>query len=296
LLANTQKFRVVYAKFFCFKIFTDGNKTKFSFASPLLDEQTQVVPKNGGNMHARAIPYVLGGLIFSGIFFLIVFTSALVCTLLKTTNFFLWGLTVYTAYLFFLNLLPLEYPSGKTDALVYKGIKKGEDTERVMLAAMEIQGQVYAGKTFTEIDEPLYFNLPQLPEDEPLYAVILDLRYRYYLEKGELGRASDCLDRLASAQEYLPANELEKLAAELVYMHSLFANVKAAEENAKVCQAYLKSETATAKRVLAAWSAFNGKTEAVTILKEQAENLLDKELFKGIARWEKILLDRIQTV
>jgi hypothetical protein len=203
---------------------------------------------------------------------------------------------VYTAYLFFLNLLPLEYPSGKTDALVYKGIKKGEDTERVMLAAMEIQGQVYAGKTFTEIDEPLYFNLPQLPEDEPLYAVILDLRYRYYLEKGELGRASDCLDRLASAQEYLPANELEKLAAELVYMHSLFANVKAAEENAKVCQAYLKSETATAKRVLAAWSAFNGKTEAVTILKEQAENLLDKELFKGIARWEKILLDRIQTV
>ena len=66
-------------------------------------------------------------------------------------------------YIFFLNIAPLEYASGKTDALVYRGIQRGEAAEKVMLSAMEIQGQLYEGKTFSQIDESLYFDLPQLP-------------------------------------------------------------------------------------------------------------------------------------
>lgn len=65
---------------------------------------------------------------------------------------------------------------------------------------MEIHGKLAEGKSFSEIDEKFYFDLPQLPEDEPMYAIILDLRYRYYLERGETERAADCLNRLASAQ------------------------------------------------------------------------------------------------
>ena len=95
----------------------------------------------------------------------------------------LWGMVPYAAYLFLLNLPPVEYASGKTDTLVYLGLKKGYDGEKNMLSAMEIQGQLYEGKSFAEIDETLYFDNPQLCEDEPLFAVMLDLKYRYFLEK-----------------------------------------------------------------------------------------------------------------
>ena len=95
-------------------------------------------------------------------------------------NYILWGILPYTGYLFLLNVLPLEYPNGKTDIGVYVGIKKGEAAEKNMLSAMEIQGQLAEGKSFSEIDEMLYMDVPQLCEDEPMFAVMLDLRYRYY--------------------------------------------------------------------------------------------------------------------
>ena len=86
--------------------------------------------------------------------------------------------------------------------LVYQGIKAGRDAERCMISVMEIQGQLYEGKSFSEIDEKYYFELPQLCEDEPLYSAILDLRYRFYLEKGLFEKAADCLNRLALNQDY----------------------------------------------------------------------------------------------
>ena len=285
--------RVVYTKFFCFRYVHTGEGKNFSLTSPFSADETQAVPKVGGNMRKRATGYTLGGLVFSGAFFLLIITGAVLCTALGGKPFALWGLLPYAGYSFLLNAVPLEYPLGKTDMLVYLGIKNAWNAERTMLSAMEIQGRLYAGETFTQIEKTYYFDLPQLPEDEPLYAVILDLRYRWYLEKGELGRAADCLERLAGAQEYLSEGEVEKLAGELVYIHALFAHLEEAEANAKLCADYLKSETVTAKRILAAWSKLNGDGEAVAILKAQGERLLKKELFKGVAKWEEILLSRI---
>ena len=215
LFASVCGMELEYVKFFCFKLVRRGGKLRFSFASPFAPDETQAVPKTGGNMRRRAAWYTLGGLIFSGAFLTCILTAAIICSAFEATKFVLWGIVPYAAYLFFLNLAPLEYPSGKTDALVYRGIQKGYDAEKNMLAAMEIQGNLYAGKSYTEIDESLYFNQPQLCEDQPLFAVMLDLRYRYYLEKGEYDNAADCLNRLANAQAYLSQEEVEKLAAEL---------------------------------------------------------------------------------
>ena len=125
-------------------------------------------------MQKRAAKYTLGGLVLSGIVLSILVVAAVLCSCVWTTQFILWGAVPYTAYLFMLNVLPLEYASGKTDVLVYVGIKNHAPAEKNMLAAMEIQGNLYTGKSFSEIDENLYYDLPQLCEDEPLYAVILD--------------------------------------------------------------------------------------------------------------------------
>ena len=294
LTAN--KMECVYIKCFCFKQYIKNGKKRFGFASPFKADETQAIPKTGGNMKKRASAYTVGGLVFSGILLIILVGAALACTLLNVTKYTLWGAVPYSAYILILNVAPLEYASGKTDALVYRGIQKGEPAEKVMLSAMEIQGQLYEGKSFAEIDENLYFDVPQLCEDEPLYAVILDLRYRYYLEKNDLKKAADCLNRLVQAQAYLTDIEVEKIAAELTYMHSLNGDLERAEESGKICRGFLKEDTATAKRILAAYSAAFGKTEAVVPLLAQANEILKKERILGVKRFEEILISRIQSV
>ena len=122
---------------------------------------------------------------------------------------------------------------------------------------------------------------------------MLDLRYRYYLEKGDMENAADCLNRLAFNEEYLPQTTVEGVAAELVYLHSLNGDFVSAERNAIVCQEYLKGDSVTAKRVLAAYSKACGRAEAVEVLLGQAKELLPKERIVGVRKFEEILLSRI---
>ncbi|MBQ8685411.1 MAG: hypothetical protein IJ514_04495 [Clostridia bacterium] len=293
--AEATAMRIVFAKFFCFKIYEKQGKLRLAFASPFAADQTQAIPNKGGDMKKRAAIYTLGGLIFGGAFLAVILAAAIVCTALGATSFYLWGVVPYAAYLFLLNVLPVEYASGKTDALVYRGIKKGYDAEKTMLAAMEIQGRLAEGYGFSELEESLYYDAPQLCEEEPLFAVMLDLRYRYHLEKGELERAADALNRLAFVEPYLTDAEVEKIAAELVYMHSINGDLQSAEENGAACKEYLKGESATAKRVLAAFSAAFGKKEEAKVLVDQARNALEKERIAGVKKFESVLLSRIKT-
>ena len=285
-----------YIKCFCIKQYFKDGKKRIGFASPFKADQTQAVPKTGGNMKKRASAYALGGLIFSTIFLALPIGAALTCTLLQVKIFALWGAVPYAAYIFLLNVAPFEYASGKTDMLIYCGLKKEMPAEKVMLSVMEIQGQLFEGKSFAEIDEDLYFNIPQLCEDEPLFAIVLDLRYRYYLEKNNLKSAADCLNRLVQAQAYLSDIDVAKIAAELTYMHALNGDLERAEESGKLCREFLKENTATAKRILAAYSSAFGKQEAVASLIEQAKAVLDREQMLGVRRFEEILLSRIQSV
>ncbi len=279
--------RCVYWKAFCGKCYRKGGKLRFSFASPFVAEQTQMLPTRGGNMQKRASRYVLGGLLFSA-----VFLGVAVAAALWTGSYAAWGLLPYAGYLFLLNAAPVAYASGKTDVLAYRGIRKGEPAERCMLAAMEIQGELSEGKRFSEIDEALYFDLPTICEDEPLFAVLCDLRYRYFLDKGETARAEEWLNRLAEIEEYLSPDEVEKIAAEFVYAYTLRGDRESANAYGKGCEAYLKSPTLSAKRILAAYSAAFGNAAVVEPLKAQAEALMDGEPL-GVQKLEKSLLERI---
>ena len=271
---SINKMECVYIKCFCFAQYIKDGKKRIKFASPFAPDQTQAMPKCGGNMKKRASAYTFGGLIFSAVLLVVLVGAGVTLALLGKFSFALWGAVPYAAYIFFLNVAPFEYPSGPTDASVYRSIKKEDDTATVMLAAMEIQGQIYAGKSFGEVDENLYFNVPQLCEDDKLFAVILELRYRYYIEKANFEKAADCLNRLVQVQEYLTIEEIEKVAAELTYMHALNGDYERAEESGKLCQNYLKENNPTAKRILAAYSAAFGKTDAARILIAQAQELM----------------------
>ena len=75
--ANVYGMRLVYTKFFCIKISVKEGKNHLGFISPFAPDCTQVIPKSGGNMDKRACGYTLGGLVFSGLFFIAIFLKVL---------------------------------------------------------------------------------------------------------------------------------------------------------------------------------------------------------------------------
>ena len=99
--------------------------------------------------------------------------------------------------------------------------------------------------------------------------------------------------RLAQAQPYLSERETLSLAAELTYMHVINGDFERANECAKLCDDYLREDTVTAKRILAAYSAAAGKIEETQALLAQAETLLPNIYIAGQAAFEKVLLERI---
>ncbi len=287
--AKTADMECVYWKAFCFQVLYKKGKMRLRFASPFAPEQTQVLPKSSGNMQKRGARYALGGLYFGGGFFLVAALLAII-----TGNFILWGVLPYAGYLFLLNVAPVEYASGKTDTLVYRGMKKGYPAETCMLSAMEIQGQLSEGKSFGEIDRGYYYDLPALREDESIFALLLDLRYRYHLDRGEIEEATKQLNRLASLEGYLSEQEMQKISAEFVYMHALNADMGASDACGQGCKEYLAGESATAKRILAAYCFAFGKEEAVEPLKAQARLVMKSEPL-GVQKFEEKLLSRINT-
>lgn len=287
--AKAQDMRPVYVKCFCFRYARNNGVKTFTLANPFTPDETQVLPNRSGDMKKRALWYARGGLIFS----VIAIAALILCACIGGGRYFFLGALTYTVYLALLNLAPLPYANGKTDTAVCRGIKRGGDEEKTWLAAMEIQGKLCQGSSFAQIEERLYYDLPQLCEDSPLFATIQDLRYRYRLEKGEIDAAAKELNRLAQAQPYLSDNNLGKVCAELVYMHALRGDREGAEANGKFCRAYLQSSSVTAKRILAAFAAAFGKTDEASLLKQAALDGLKKEEIKGIAAFEEILLSRI---
>lgn len=294
LMARRNGMQVLYAKFFCFKLVRKNGKLRLGFASPFSPDQTQVIPRYADNMQKRALSYTAGGLVFSGVFATLLTALALIVFFVYKPDYFLFGCLPYAWYLFLLNVAPVEYASGKTDALIYRGIKKGEDVEKNMLSAMQIHGELFQGKSFAEIDENLYLDTPVLCEDEPMFAVMLDLRYRYYLEKGDMQKAGETLNRLAYIQCYLSDKEREKLAVELTYMHALSGDTDSARQSAEGCLELLQADEVPAKRALIAYALQGGKKEEATLLIQQAETLLQKEEIIGVKKSEEILLLRLK--
>ena len=295
VFADVNNLKVVYLKCAIFRLERRNKKLRFSFANPFYTDETQVLPASGGNMKNRAYAYAIGGLVFGGIYLAVLTAGTLIVAFAAgKPSYVLLGAIPYAAYLFLLNLAPVEYAAGKTDALVARGIKKGEPSEQTMVAAMEIQGLLSEGKRFSEIDESLYFNLPQLPEDDPMYAMILFLRYRFYLDKKDLQNARDCLNRLSASAEYLSEIEQIELAAELTYMHTIDGNKKAADECAKNCTAYFEGEEASALRILAAYSLAFGEREKTEILLKKAYAALAFEQVDGVKKFERMLLTALQ--
>lgn len=276
--------RIVYTKFFCVRLYEDGGKLKPSLASPFEPEETQAVPKSSKNMRRRALWYTAGGLIFGGAYLIVVAVLAFLLPAPAQNVFF--GALPYAAYLFFLNAVPMWLVSGKTDALIYRGILRGEAEENAMVSSMEIYGFLSEGKRFSEIEHSR-FSFPVVREDAPMYAVIADLRYRYFLDIGNFDAAANEINRLALCSGYLSELQAEEVAAELSFMHSLSSDLEKAEETRALAGHYLAEEELSSLRINAAYYKAKGdEKKAKEYIKKALEKLESEPIF-GKRKWEE---------
>lgn len=98
-------------------------------------------------------------------------------------------------YLFVLNAIPATYSSGKTDMLIITEAAFRRPCSLVLERVLYVQGLLAEGTPIEEIDEELLFSVPQIPDDEHAFAMLVSLRAEYFAAKGDELNARKWRDR-----------------------------------------------------------------------------------------------------
>lgn len=191
-----------------FKWVKVGKKISFSFTIPLEEAgYTEMIPAHTDNLLKRFKKMTIGGFYGPAILMVVgIVPLALVSLIyeIPVVLFFIWAMLLpMGAYYLFGNILPMSSGEVCNDGALILSIKKGDDLSKVNQALLIYQAELYNGKTPGEIDDRLLFDLPQLPEDQPSFAMLLDARYNYFLDKEDYENAKKVIDRLL-AIENLP--------------------------------------------------------------------------------------------
>ncbi len=274
-----------------------GKKLKFFFTFSL-DEagSTEMIKKNTNNLKKGLKNMTVGGLIFS-------FISLLfgVPVLFLQVPYWLYCILVtflpIGAYFFVGNLLPASEGGARNDGGVLYGLKKGDDETKVTLSLLAIQSELYNGKTFSEIDEKYFFDLPQLPEDSLNFITLLNYRYNYYLDKGDFENAKKTTDRLLTLEEYMPKHFIYAIKTDALYNACTFDfNDKVADDLMYELENQLnKDKSPTSYRVRLAYIlAITGEKEMAELFYKRALKVAKKCHLSGLKRFETNLIEDLK--
>lgn len=161
----------------------------------------EMCPKGVKGMKARLISTVIAGLVFD----LMLVALGIIALAAPSVPVIVGFASPYALYSLIINAVPLEYGEGKTDGLVALEVIKNEPTAQVMLNILKIQGLMRSGTFLKDIDEGLFLDVPQLPEDDINFIILTQLRYEYYLAKGNDSEAYKYFMRYQQLIDYLPS-------------------------------------------------------------------------------------------
>ena len=251
-------FAFVSLSVMCFRWKKVGKEVLFSFCKPTEEAgYTELVPKYSDQLKERFTKVTASG--YSTSLILVVLGAIPLIIDVPSTIFCLTcTLLPLTVYMVLDSVLPKISGSIRNDGGVIKSLKMDDDWSKVLLSILTIQSELYNGKTYSEIDKSLYFDLPQLCEDDVNFINLLLLRYYYYLDVSDYDNAKKTIKRLKSLVDYMPdsfyyhisAEELyskctfdydEDLADELMYELEDYLNNNNTVENVRTKLAYLEN-------------------------------------------------------
>ncbi len=270
-----------------------GDKLTYRFVNPVTLEvagSCRMYPADGKNIEKKYLLFASGGLIFN-LFYLII---GLPLVIIFNTPF-LWatlGITLpYCAYLFIVNLLPF---SETYDGAILWGLLKGDSSQITAVRLFTAQGYLAQGLTPSQIDKKLYFDLPQLSEDDVNFAILQYYRYTYFLDNGEEKEAFKSITRLEECLEYIPDVYLTPILAELVFAYSyLEINEELAERyHARMERQEDAIHAIEAVRAKAAYARLKNNEKGQREALDDLKTLIEQEPLLGVKKYEeKILKD-----
>jgi len=286
-------------------------KGKFTFEFTLPREEigyTEMVPFGTENMGRRYKRVALGGAVASAIITAIGIVPLFLTAHIPFVLYAFWTTLFPVGLYYFLGaILPIQNDGVDNDGLVAYKISKNHDDAKVTLALLCVQAELVDGKTYAEIDEKYLFDLPQLAEDDIYFAMLLNARYNYYLDKGDYENAKKITERLLGLEEYLPKAFLTLAKADALYNACTFDfNEDVADDIFYELEKYLnKRQTATNMRIKTAYLAFVLKNDEQlnSFIEGTKEEIADMNIAglsvfesRRIAEIEKRLIKENETI
>lgn len=294
-------FRTISVRFLWFRFYKEGGRTKFALTGAF-DQigEAEIIPVKKENIEKRYKKVALSGIIANAI---------LACVYLGLA--FLWGKTWFeggwlfaltafgfpiSVYYVLSNALPMSLDLVRNDGAILKGIKMSDDVTKVMFSLMNVHAELYLGKSPAEIDKKYYFDVPQLPEDEPFFTVLLNNRYYYYLDAGDTENAIKTAERIESLTGYMSKSYLKETRIDELYNCCVLTkDFKKADDITEDYEKYLNKVSSVKNlRAKAAYAAYvlkdktlaehiyYGAEDALTAYPVEGLKKLEEKLLKGI--------------
>ena len=291
-------FKLISFYFWFFKWSLKGDKYKFNFS--FLGEEfgaTEMISTSTENVEERFYKMTKGGLIFSSILFMI----GIPCIFLTILPFELYAilsmLLPINSYIFLGNALPSSLDGVRNDGGVLYGLKKKDDVSKNTVSLLKIHTELFLGKSPKEITKDFLFDVPQLPEDDINFLMILQARYNYYLDLEDYEKAAEVLERLESLVEYMPKDFYLIFKAESVYAYSTFIkNLDKADMCVYEIEKFLNNNNSplSIRAKLAYILATDGVSEKFEVFYKKGLKECSKLQILGLQKFESKLLEKLK--
>ena len=283
----------------CFK--WKKEREKISFGLTLIGDQagyTEMFPTTTDNLEKGYRKMTRGGLIASAVCMLLGIVPMCITGYIPFVAYAFWSMLFPIGiYYVFGNLFPIISGGVKNDGAVLRDFRKGTDSSKVMVNLLAIQAELYGGKTPSEVDEKYYFDLPQLPEDDLNFVLLLNARYAYYVDKEDYENAKKVTARLLELEEYMPKAYLYAIKADALYNACTFdLNDVRADALTYELEKYLNANNnATNVRIKTAYlKNIKGETDGLEEFYEKWYDESEQSALEGLELYEKKLLERLK--
>lgn len=280
-----------------FKFSKIGGKLRFDFTK--MSEEagsTEFVPKTTEDLEKRLKKMTFGGLLFTFFATCISIPIFFIPTAPLWLYCFLSMFLPIGAFMLFGNGLPMINDGVCNDGGVIYGIVKKTDSVKVLINILKIHAELYQGKTPAEIDEGLYFDLPQLPEDDLNFITLLNLRYNYYLDKEDYENAKKIISRLTTLTEYMPKSIYNSVKADELYSYCTFdlSNEKADDLTLELEKYLNKNNSITNLRIKLAYILLlNEEKQVIDDFYNRALFEASRGQIKGLTKFETKLVNKL---
>lgn len=292
------KFELISMKILFIKIYKEGKKTRFSFCR-IGDNlgATEMIAKDGKYLSKRFALMTFGGILFTllsvviGIVPFIFYNipSVVFCLLIM---FFPIG-----CYNFFGNVLPITENGYRNDGAVLIGVIKKDDEYLVSEGLLKIQIELFSGKSPSEIEKDMYFDLPQLPEDNLNFIILLTYRYMYYLDLKDYENAKKIMERMLSLEEYMPKDIINIVKVSALYCYCTFdKNEEKADELMYEMEKYLNNinNAENVRTKLCYLLNILGEKDENDIFKNKLKREIEKIPIEGLKKYELKLMEDLK--